>query len=395
MFFVEAAFGSYMSILPLWIEKLGAPVTIVGLVLGSSGILRWLTIGPSAGLAERFGVRRTITVVRTVAGVGMLTAALATEWWHIFLMVICTAIGESAFPLAQNYVVARSGNDRVRAFTMVFTVGPAVAFGLAPLVSGGLVALWGMRAAFLLAAVCTAASVACFAGLAVEPTKASGPVAEADRSSYRLVLADPRVRRILTLHFLTVFALALGTSLMPTFLADERRLDPATINFLTAGAAIGTAIYGLTIARVVRLQRAPFVGIVTAVAGVAVAIGTVAIVDNVAWIALAFVLRGGFFSAWALFVAALGEVANPIHRARAFACSEMLGGGAFSFAPMAAGRLYAISPATPLIASVLLASALVPVLWRTQRIVSATAATRPAVPTPIERGKPDPTVVSG
>jgi len=69
---IEGAFGSYMSIWPLWIEALGAPVTIVGLVLGSSGFLRLLSLGPSATLAERFGIRRLILIARVIAGLGML-----------------------------------------------------------------------------------------------------------------------------------------------------------------------------------------------------------------------------------------------------------------------------------------------------------------------------------
>lgn len=72
MVFVEAAFGAYMGIWPLWIEALGAPVAIVGLVLGSSGLLRLVALAPSASLAERYGVRRLIVLARIVAGIGML-----------------------------------------------------------------------------------------------------------------------------------------------------------------------------------------------------------------------------------------------------------------------------------------------------------------------------------
>ena len=40
MVLLEAAFGSYMGVWPLWIERLGAPITVVGFVLGSSGVIR-------------------------------------------------------------------------------------------------------------------------------------------------------------------------------------------------------------------------------------------------------------------------------------------------------------------------------------------------------------------
>src|ERR671916_613344 len=110
---VEAAFGAYVGIWPLWIEALGAPVTVVGLVLGSSGLLRLFTPGPSAKLAERIDARRLIVAARAVAGLGMLSAALAQQWPWLFVMVIGSAIGEIAFPLTQSHVAAHAGEGRV------------------------------------------------------------------------------------------------------------------------------------------------------------------------------------------------------------------------------------------------------------------------------------------
>ncbi len=363
MVFVEAAFGGYMGIWPLWIEALGAPVTVVGLVIGSSGLLRLAALAPSAILAERFGARRLIVAARVAAGLGMVGAAIATHWTHLFMMVIGSAIGELAFPLAQSHVVAHAGRDRVRAFTLVFTVGPAIAFGLGPLVAGALVSIWGMRAAFIFAALCTAASVAAFSRIERGSRRKSGAT-ETAASTYPEALADPGVRRVLALQVSTIFALALGTTLVPTFLKDERGMDPARVATLGGAAAVGTVLFGLTVARTRRLQAAPFVAIAFAVAFVAT--GLVAFVrsDAIALIVLAFVLRGGFFSAWALFAAALAVLAPERHRARAFATSEMLGGFAFSLAPVIAGQLYAVRPSLPLVVAATLACALVPLLIR-------------------------------
>jgi MFS family permease len=382
MVFVEAAFGSYMGIWPLWIEELGAPITVVGFVIGSAGLLRLGALGPAAGLAERFGVRRTIMVARLAAGLGMLAAAVATHWTQLFAMVIGAAIGEAAFPLAQHHVVAAAGAKRVRTFTLVFTVGPSIALLVSPLVSGALVAAFGMRAAFLLAAACTAASVACFAGIA--PTATPDEEEARPRSTFRDALSEPRVRRILGLHFVTICVLALGTSLVPTFLADERGLSPAVITVIGAGAAVGSTLFGLLVARSPGIQRVPFVAIGFAVGAVALALATFAWTSSLPIIAAGYLLRGGFFSSWALFVAALGEVVTAGHRARAFAAAEMLGGAAFSFAPMLAGQLYARNPVLPLLSSVALAVALVPVLLRTQRTIGRLPGQVAPAPAPAE-----------
>ena len=52
---IEAAYGAYLGILPLWIEKLGAPIAIVGLLLGANGILRLFILYPSTTIANRLG----------------------------------------------------------------------------------------------------------------------------------------------------------------------------------------------------------------------------------------------------------------------------------------------------------------------------------------------------
>ncbi len=363
MVFVEGAFGAYMSVWPLWIEALGAPITTVGLVLGASGFLRLGAIGPSAGLAERFGARRIIVVARSAAGIGMIAAALATHWTQLLIMVLGAAIGEAAFPLAQSHVVTHAGDQRVRAFTVVFTVGPSVALALSPLVSGALVAIWGTRAAFVLAAACTVASIYSFSG--IDQGSMSGH-ANRSTATYRSAMAHQPVRRLVSLQFAVIFTLALGTAFIPTFLQDVRGYTPAMITILGAGAAVGSATFGLVVARTVRFQRSPLWGVAVGIISVAVALSVFIWTGRLSILVPAFILRGGFFSAWALFVAALGDITPATDRARVFAVSEMLGGIAFSSAPILAGFLYARRSDAPLIVAIALAAALVPVVFRTQ-----------------------------
>ena len=52
----------------------------------------------------------------------------------------------------------------------------------------------------------------------------------------------------------------------------------------------------------------------------------------------------------------------------------MMGGTAFSFAPMLAGQLYSVRPVVPLATAIVLALALIPVLLRTQRAIGHRAA---------------------
>jgi MFS family permease len=370
MVLLEAAFGAYMGIWPLWIERLGAPITVVGLVLGSSGVIRLVFLFPSAALADRFDVRYLIVVARCSALVGLLGAAVAQHWTHLALMVLGSAIGELAFPLIQTHVAANAAGNRIRAFSLVFTVGPSVALALSPLLSGALIALWGLRAAFLLAATFTCCSILCFARLTPGTGKRPAESAE-PASSYSGAVADAAVRRILILQGSTVFVLALGTSLIPTFLEDVRGMSASRIATLGALAAVGSTIFGLVVARATRLQAAPFHGVAIAVTATCVGFALFLSTSFMPLVGLAFILRGGLFSAWAMCSAAIGVAACERHRARSFALGEMVAGTAMSIAPMMAGWLFSVENRFPLLFATFGGLALLPILLLAQRAASA------------------------
>ncbi len=365
MVFLEGTFGAYVSIWPLWIDYLGAPVAVVGLLLGAGGFLRLGVLIPSAAIAELLGYRRAILISRAVTGGGLLVAAVATHWSHLLLVILATAVGELAFPLVQSLVAGLGGEQPVRSFTLVFAVGPSVALIVAPLLCGLLVDIWGMRAAFVLAAAFTAISLLCFSRIVDPPAATSRAAGTA--STYRAAAADPGVRLVIGLLLAAVFALSLGTSFVPVFLEDVRGMSPATIASLSAAGALGSAKFGLAVARLRRLHESPFVAVAIAVAATALSFILFRSTAATALLLLAFLFRGGLFSTWALLAATLGELAPAAHRARAFALGEMAGGIAFALGPMAAGPLYEQRASLPLEAATALALLLVPALVLAQR----------------------------
>jgi MFS family permease len=371
MVMVEASVGAYIGIWPLWIEALGAPITVVGFVLGSSGILRLFFMAPSASLADRFDPTRMIVVVRLAAAAGLIAAGLAMHWTQLLPMVIGAALGDVAFPLVQAQLARLAGDDRVKAFTLVFNVGPAVSFGIAPLVSGGLIALFGMRAAFIFAGICSLLSVFMLSRIPSPPREEA---ATRQRSSYREALAQPAVKPLVTMQFVVIFALGLGISLLATFLADQRGISPAIVAILGGVGSAGAVIFGLIIARSTFLQKHPMTGVVIAMAMVIASLAVV-LSTHLAWlIALAFIGRGGLWSAWGLFGAALSEVVEDDRvRPRVFTLSEMLAGTGFSTSPIVSGQLYAIRPELPLLASMGLSAVLIPIILAAQRRIGPRA----------------------
>ena len=359
---IESAYGAYLGILPLWIEELGAPIAIVGLLLGANGILRMFVLFPSANIASKFGYRRTIMVARAAALLGLMAAALATRWQQLILLVIGVAIGELVFPLLQTLVAAEAGEQRMRAFALIFTVGPSIALAIGPIVAGVLVAVAGMRAAFLLAALLTAAS---FYWL----RKIEEPASHKERdlsqqAGYREAMADYRIRTITLLLLGVVFTCSLGVAFVPTFLEDVRGYQPASIATFSALGAVGSALFGIAVARTRKLQKEPFLAVAIALGAIVVSLSLFHASALLPVIFFAYLLRGGFFSAWAMLNASLGVNAPARHRARGFAIVEMAGGLAASFGPIVGGLLYARSNTLSFEVAIVLGICLIPViLW--------------------------------
>jgi MFS family permease len=376
MFFVEAAFGSYWNIWPLYISSLGASVPIVGVIVGASGLIRLFVMPPSAALADRLGSRAILVGARSVAFLGYFWAVFATDWRMLLPVVICQGIGDVAFPQIQAHVAAQSRGDTTRIFALVFVVGPGVALGIGPLLSGLAIGAFGLRGAIVLTAMFTLASVLCFASLrelAAAVRKKELDVGwsseEPAQSSYRQALGDPNVRRIVVLHAATLFSLGLGVALLPYFLEQVRGIPAERIAQLGAIQAIGTIAFGIAASRLRWLQRNPFSGAAVAVAAVTVGLFIFTLTDVLPLLVIGFVLRGCVFSAWTLFSSAMGVIARPADRSRGFAMIELTGGTAFAIAPIVAGQIYEIGPRVPLFTGIVLSILVIPLLLHSQQQV--------------------------
>ena len=363
---IEATYGAYLGILPLWIEELGAPIAIVGLLLGANGILRLFVLFPSTNIANRFGYRRTIMGARVAAFIGLVAAALATRWQQLLILVVGIAIGELVFPLLQTLVAAQAGEQRMRAFALIFTVGPSVALAIGPILAGVLVAVAGMRAAFVLAALLTALSF--YYLRRIEEPVEHGTRNRSEQSGYREAIADHRIRTITLLLIAVVFTCSLGVAFVPTFLEDVRGYQPATISTFSALGAVGSALFGLAVARTRRLQKEPFLAVAIALGFVVASLVLFHASGLLLVILIAYLMRGGFFSAWAMLNASLGVNAPARHRSRGFAIVEMAGGLASSMGPIIGGFLYARRNTLTFETAIVLGLALIPViLWANRK----------------------------
>lgn len=341
--FVEASFGAYASVWPLWIERLGAPITIVGLVLATSGVVRPFVVGGSSWVMDRVDTRTVLVVTRILTALGLVFAASVRSWELLLITVVTNSFGELVFPAMHSHVAEHAGENPTRAFNMVITIGPSVALIVTPLLSGLIIAWVGIPGALIFAALLGLAGTACVS-LATLPRRLQPGDENQEKASYKAVLTHAPSRRIIVLHGLTLISLGIGASLIPNFLKDQRDIDAGLISILSSGAAVGTLLLAFVSMRSQRLLSAPILGAAIAAGLAATGYFMFATLEVMPVIALAYVFRGGVFSAWALFLAAMSEVATARLRTRSFALMEVLGGTAMSFGPVLASMLYDIEP---------------------------------------------------
>ncbi len=369
--FFEASIGAYASIWPLWIEHLGAPITVLGLVLGASGVIRPFVLGGGSWLTDHVDTRKLLLGARLISIVGLFVAALAQSWELLLITVATNAIGELVFPAIQTYVAGNAGDNPTHAFNMVITIGPASALIVTPVIAGVVIAIFGMPGAFILSALFMVIA-SLFVSRMTFRDDAAFPNEPSERASYRAVWNHAESRNIIVLHGLTILALAIGSALIPNFLQDQRGLSPQAVSILSAGAAVGTVVYGFISARNGRLRQSPILGAALAASLTAFGYLMFAAIDLLPAIGVAYVLRGGVFSAWALFLAAMSQTAPAHYRTRAFAIVEILGGSAMSFGPVIASQLYGSDPRWPFVISAIATFIMTGVLVRShQRIAQA------------------------
>ena len=368
---MEGSFGAFSPIWPLFMEEIGAPITLVGLLLGLGGVFRLFALLPTANIARRIGGKRLLLWCRIISSVSVGATALAPSWPWLIPTLLGTAVGSMAFPIILSHISTHSSDrERVRAFSVIVTIGPSIAMLIAPLVAGGLIRIFDLRAALVFSALLSLVSVFILTGISERRSlgieeESEEPDEQPASAGYRAAFADPLVRNVLLLKLITVFVLGLGSQLIPNYLRDVGGYSDDTISLLAAFSALGTIGFGVLVVRNQRFNAAPLLGAAIAVG--AVSIGFLlffALPELPPAVVIGFLCRGGIFASITLFSAVLGSVATPRNREHVFTLSEIFIVGGFSFAPILAGVLFDLWPPLPLLISAIASAPLVLVLLR-------------------------------
>ncbi|MEX2426077.1 MAG: MFS transporter, partial [Thermomicrobiaceae bacterium] len=235
-FFDEGAFGVYLTILPLYIASLGASPGQIGMVIGISGLARILMLAASSYITDRIPPRQLIALTRGLGIIGLAILGLATTWWFSLVGLIVVGTTIVSWPTISNIIAeeSRQGRQRMRAFTMIYTIAPSAALLLAP-VSGGLMAdSFGFEAVFVLAAGLKFAALGIYSDIRERPT----PSNVGYQGSLLDVGRNHPVRMVSLFMFATIFILTVAIILLPNYLQDVHDVSLSAIGWLGSIAAV-------------------------------------------------------------------------------------------------------------------------------------------------------------
>jgi MFS family permease len=387
----DFAVGLYASFWTIYIESLKAAPFLVGLLIGGQSIIRISMSLPAGIIADRVSRRRLILITCWIGVPASLIYGLAQVWWQLIPGLILMALTNFSLPALSSYIAdAVPARERARAFTLIYTTGPSIAFIISPIIGGILGEAFSLRLLFFITALMFLATTFIFSHISDRPHTAH----EGPKASYREAISVPPVRMMCLLQFIVLGMLAIGITLLPNFLQDVHHLNIGEIGRLGAIAPVGSILLSTAISRIrwFSLNR----GIALATFSIGTICAVSLLTGNIWLLSLFYLTRGGFMVASSLFTAAAGELAPERLRGRTFALADFMGGAGFGLAPFAAGALYAIRPGVPLFVTAAAAPFLVLlILWVEQRYVAPLLQTRleaaspSATPATVSTHEPD------
>ena len=236
--------GAYMRVpvLPLYATAHGASPASVGLIMGAHMVVAALSAIPFGVASDRWGRRTLLLGGMALSALTSLLLPLASLPPGLMVIYGAAGLGVAAFtPSVMSLVGDVAAPGAVARAYAWYTTALYTGFGLGPILGGYVAQGWGHRAAFVVAGIIIAASLA--AGGMLPP---SGVVAA--RPSPLVAAAEVRRNRHVWAGWIaTVSGLGLWGAILTFFplLARERGISPVEI-----GLVLGVQAFVNTAARV-------------------------------------------------------------------------------------------------------------------------------------------------
>lgn len=321
---------------PLYLQQLGADPLRIGVILGAYGFANMLAHIPAGYLADRIGRRQVMWAAWLLGLLAAWIMALANSL--PFFIAGMWLYGLTMFVVApmNSYVAAASRGMRPeRALTFV-SAAYSLGMVIGPIIGGAIGESAGYKSIFMLAGSIFIISTAFILFIRPQPVEPNSSMSTGSAPrSYLPYLA------FLGINTLVVFALYLPQPLTPNFLQNQAGLSTAQIGSLYALSSAGVVLLNLVLGHLDR-RLGYLLG--------QVCVGLYAVLvwrsSGLFGLGAGMLLLGGYRPVRVLATAQIRRLVPSARMGLSFGLSETASSLATVAAPVLAGYLYAVNPAS-------------------------------------------------
>ncbi|MFN0072578.1 MAG: MFS transporter [Chloroflexota bacterium] len=290
LFFLACGFPiNFLSmvgfLIPLRAHELGAPLELVGVIVGAGAVLGMVLAVPAGALADRMGPRQAFVIGTLLNGLAALGFWLAESYWLILAFQFARGLPHSLSWVASQSYLSTIGDPAERtALAGKFSFASGLGGLISPLVIGTVATFMGFQNSFAVVVLYCLLTV--LMGLALPDVRSPRGQASTSSGGYAEAATLLRQRGPQVAVLLTFVRLWVGTgwnAFFPIYLA-ERGFSPAVIGSVVSGSGLVSSVTGLSAHR---LARRTSNQVATAAALALGAFGT-AISPHVAFIPLVY-----------------------------------------------------------------------------------------------------------
>lgn len=347
--------GLFLYIEPLALKELGADPVVIGQVLAAAFLAAGVAHIPAGYLADHFG-RKPVLVAGWVLGtLASLMMFLARDLRLFVPALIGYTFTSFVIAPINAYVSEARGPQSVQRAVTLVSAGFYGGSIVSPALGGFIARTFELRAVFGVSTAMFVLSTLVLLLLTPQPRTAP----QAGQSRYGQLLRNRPFLGFLALIFIALLSMHLGLPFMPNFVVDVRGYDVGTVGLLGSAASVGIVLANLLLG-----QLPPRRGFMLAQGLLLIALALLLLTNSLPWLMAVYFFRAGWSLARNMAAAQASRVVQTGELGLALGMTETMGTAASVLAPLAAGLLYARSPALPFQLGLALVLLTLPLVWR-------------------------------
>jgi MFS family permease len=233
-------------LIPLRAHELGAPIELVGVIVGAGAILGMLLAVPAGAMADRMGPRQAFVIGTLLNGAAAIGFWLADNYWAILILQIVRGLPHSmSWVASQSYLSTIGAPDERAKLAGRFSFASGLGGLVSPLAIGAVATWLGYQQSFAFVVGYSVLTVAM--GLALPDIRAPRAESVGSTGGFAEAAALLRQRGPQVAVLLTFVRLWIGTgwsAFFPVYLA-ERGFSPAIIGTVVSGSGLISSFTGL------------------------------------------------------------------------------------------------------------------------------------------------------